>query len=70
MASTKQTQRCIIQEHSADMTASKKRWTVQWTANSDEKPVRFVCATKAAANQLAAMLDNPDVLWTSTPKTT
>lgn len=63
MASTKTTHRCTIQEHSADMTAQGKRWTVAWDTKRDEKPIRFVCATKAAANQLAAVLDSTDILW-------
>lgn len=45
------------------MVPQGKRWTVAWDTKRDEKPIRIVCKTKAAANQLVAILDSTDILW-------
>ncbi len=62
MATTITTQRCIIQDRTADMAASGRRWVVMWPRGTRES-LRIVCETKAAAQRLAELLDMPGMLW-------
>jgi len=56
--STVSTQRCTIQDRQTP--AGKRYWTVVYS-RSQLPDAGFICATKAAARNLAAALDCPEV---------